>query len=96
MAPGIGFPHKPVDHAIETEGFAKLARIAGYSVVGLPNYIVWHSDTAEKEGNLHETPTWLVPVLLVLLVGCVVGVVGMRYRGFWSSRGKGREEGKFK
>ncbi|KAL8787407.1 MAG: hypothetical protein Q9195_007782 [Heterodermia aff. obscurata] len=76
---GIDFPHKPVDHQIETEGLAKLANLAGYSVVGLPNYIVWHFDTAEKEGNLHETPGWLVP-LLVVGVGGVVGLVGWRYR----------------
>ena len=75
---GIDFPHKPVDHQIETEGLAKLARIAGYSVVGLPNYIVWHFDTAEKEGNLHETPAWLVPLLVV---GGVVALLALvRYR----------------
>lgn len=75
---GIDFPHKPVDHQIETEGLAKLARIAGYSVVGLPNYIVWHFDTAEKEGNLHETPAWLVPLLI--FVGIVALLALFRYR----------------
>ena len=63
---GIDFPHKPVDHQIETEGLAKLAKFGGHSVIGLPNYIVWHFDTAEKEGNLHETPAWLVPLLIII------------------------------
>lgn len=31
-----------------------MAKRAGYQVVGLPNYIVWHIDTEEKEGNLIE------------------------------------------
>jgi len=76
--PGIDFPLKPIDHQIETEGLAKLAKIAGYGVYGLPNYIVWHFDTSEKEGNLHETPVWLWP--LVLCVAVVVVVVSFRYR----------------
>ena len=29
-----------------------MAKRAGYEVVGLPNYVVWHIDTEEKEGNL--------------------------------------------
>ena len=29
-----------------------MAKRAGYKVVGLPNYVVWHIDTEEKEGNL--------------------------------------------
>lgn len=29
-----------------------MAKRAGYQVVGLPNYVVWHIDTEEKEGNL--------------------------------------------
>ena len=75
---GIDFPHKPVDHQIETEGLAKLAKFAGYSVIGLPNYIVWHFDTAEKEGNLHETPAWLVPLLIV--IGILGFLLLLRYR----------------
>lgn len=76
--PGVDFPHKPVDHQIETEGLAKLAKIAGYSVYGLPNYIVWHFDTAEKEGNLHETPAWLLPLLVV--IGAVAAFLLLRSR----------------
>ena len=78
MMPGIDYPHKPVDHQIETEGLAKLAKIAGYNVYGLPNYIVWHFDTAEKEGNLHETPAWLLPLLL--FIGVAAMLVLLRYR----------------
>jgi hypothetical protein len=28
-----------------------MAKRAGYKVVGLPNYVVWHIDTEEKPGN---------------------------------------------
>jgi hypothetical protein len=28
-----------------------MAKRAGYEVVGLPNYVVWHVDTEEKPGN---------------------------------------------
>jgi hypothetical protein len=28
-----------------------MAKRAGYEVVGLPNYVVWHIDTEEKPGN---------------------------------------------
>lgn len=33
-----------------------MANRAGYQVVGLPNYIVWHIDTQEKAGNLKGRP----------------------------------------
>jgi hypothetical protein len=29
-----------------------MAKRAGYQVVGLPNYVVWHIDTEEKPGNI--------------------------------------------
>ncbi|KAK3182462.1 hypothetical protein K4F52_006288 [Lecanicillium sp. MT-2017a] len=48
---GINFPCYAFENQAETEGFAKMAKRAGYSVVGLPNYVVWHKDTDEKEGN---------------------------------------------
>lgn len=75
---GVDFPIKPVDHQIETEGFAKMAKIAGYVVYGLPNYVVWHFDTAEKEGNLHETPVWFWPLLICVAVA--VAVLGLKHR----------------
>jgi hypothetical protein len=28
-----------------------MAKRAGYEVIGLPNYVVWHIDTDEKAGN---------------------------------------------
>jgi hypothetical protein len=34
--------------------FARMAKRAGYQVVGLPNYVVWHIDTDEKPGNLGD------------------------------------------
>ncbi|KAI7817344.1 hypothetical protein BC939DRAFT_416181 [Gamsiella multidivaricata] len=40
---GINFPTHPVDHAIETEGFAKWAKQEGFSVFGAPNLIVRHA-----------------------------------------------------
>lgn len=52
-----------------------MAKIAGYGVYGLPNYVIWHFDTSEKEGNLHETPVWLWPLLIcVAVVGIILGV----------------------
>lgn len=48
---GINFPAYAFENQAETEGFAKMAKRAGYSVVGLPNYVVWHIDTEEKGGN---------------------------------------------
>jgi hypothetical protein len=29
-----------------------MAKRAGYKVIGLPNYVVWHIDTEEKPGNV--------------------------------------------
>ncbi|KEY68924.1 hypothetical protein S7711_04592 [Stachybotrys chartarum IBT 7711] len=48
---GINFPCYAFENQAETEGFAKMAKRAGYEVVGLPNYVVWHIDTEEKGGN---------------------------------------------
>lgn len=41
---GINFPPYAFENHCESEGFAKMAKRAGYRVVGLPNYVVWHSD----------------------------------------------------
>ncbi|KAK1756859.1 Anp1-domain-containing protein [Echria macrotheca] len=48
---GINFPCYAFENQAETEGFAKMAKRAGYGVYGLPNYVVWHIDTEEKGGN---------------------------------------------
>ncbi|KAK3074810.1 hypothetical protein LTR53_002476 [Teratosphaeriaceae sp. CCFEE 6253] len=48
---GINFPCYAFENQAETEGFAKMAKRAGYGVYGLPNYVVWHIDTSEKPGN---------------------------------------------
>ncbi|KAI5467120.1 putative ANP1 protein [Mariannaea sp. PMI_226] len=48
---GINFPCYAFENQAETEGFAKMAKRAGYQVIGLPNYVVWHIDTDEKGGN---------------------------------------------
>ncbi|KAK5660103.1 hypothetical protein OQA88_13572 [Cercophora sp. LCS_1] len=48
---GINFPCYAFENQAETEGFAKMAKRAGYGVYGLPNYVVWHIDTQEKGGN---------------------------------------------
>ena len=48
---GINFPAYAFENQAETEGFAKMAKRAGYQVIGLPNYVVWHIDTDEKPGN---------------------------------------------
>ena len=49
---GINFPCYAFENQADTEGFAAMAKRAGYQVYGLPNYVVWHIDTEEKEGNL--------------------------------------------
>ncbi|EAQ85742.1 hypothetical protein CHGG_06995 [Chaetomium globosum CBS 148.51] len=49
---GINFPCYAFENQAETEGFAKMAKRAGYGVYGLPNYVVWHIDTDEKGGNV--------------------------------------------
>lgn len=51
---GINFPAYAFENQAETEGFARMAKRAGYQVVGLPNYVVWHIDTDEKAGNLGD------------------------------------------
>ena len=48
---GVNFPCYSFENQAETEGFAKMAKRAGYGVYGLPNYVVWHIDTDEKPGN---------------------------------------------
>lgn len=40
---GVSFPTFPVDHQIETEGFAKWAKREGFSVWGAPRHIVIHA-----------------------------------------------------
>ena len=55
---GINFPCYAFENQAETEGFAKMAKRAGYQVVGLPNYVVWHIDTEEKRGNLGSRPAY--------------------------------------
>ena len=48
---GVNFPAYAFENQCETEGFAKMAKRAGYRVVGLPNYVVWHIDTDEKKAK---------------------------------------------
>lgn len=52
---GVNFPAYAFENQAETEGFGKMVNRAGYSLVGLPNYVVWHIDTDEKPGNLEGT-----------------------------------------
>ena len=57
---GVNFPAYAFENQAETEGFARMSKAAGYHVVGLPNYIVWHIDTDEKGGNLgNRKAYWL-------------------------------------
>lgn len=39
---GAIFPAWPVDHQLETEGFAQIAKKLGGKLVGLPGYYVYH------------------------------------------------------
>ncbi|KAJ2962211.1 hypothetical protein NQZ79_g2607 [Umbelopsis isabellina] len=39
---GANFPSYPFQHQVETEGFAKMAKAMGFTVYGLPSYIINH------------------------------------------------------
>ena len=39
---GANFPAFPYAHAVETEGFAKIAKAMGFGVYGLPSYLIHH------------------------------------------------------
>lgn len=39
---GAVFPAWPVDHQLETEGFAQIAKRLGKKLIGLPKYYVYH------------------------------------------------------
>lgn len=39
---GTNFPAFVLDHQVETEGFAKMAKKIGFKVWGLPQLIVYH------------------------------------------------------
>ena len=39
---GVHFPAFSFEKHAETEGFGKMAKRMGFSVVGLPHYTVWH------------------------------------------------------
>jgi len=39
---GAIFPAFPVDHQLETEGFAQMAKLLGGRLIGLPKYYVYH------------------------------------------------------
>lgn len=51
---GINFPAYAFENQAETEGFGKMVKRAGYSLIGLPNYVVWHIDTEEKPRDVVE------------------------------------------
>ena len=50
---GLNFPSSLVDHAVETEGFAQLAKGTGHQPFGLPEYVVHHARVVVK-----PQPTW--------------------------------------
>lgn len=43
---GAVFPHWPVDHQLETEGFAQLAKKLGARLIGLTDVFVWHGSSS--------------------------------------------------
>ena len=51
-----------------------MAKRAGYRVIGLPNYVVWHIDTDEKPGNLGYGPSPLAIACIILLVLLVLAL----------------------
>lgn len=40
---GVMFPTFVFDNQVETEGFAKVAKKAGFEVVGIPGIVVFHA-----------------------------------------------------
>lgn len=40
---GANFPPYVYQHQVETEGFAKIAKAMGYSIYGLPSYLIQHA-----------------------------------------------------
>ncbi len=40
---GVVFPTELVNHQVETEGFAQMALLYNFTVVGLPNLIIKHA-----------------------------------------------------
>lgn len=41
---GINFPPYPFENQCGSEGLGKMAKRAGYRVVGLPNYVIWQTE----------------------------------------------------
>ncbi|KAI8062226.1 Anp1-domain-containing protein [Gongronella butleri] len=39
---GANFPAYPFQHQVETEGFAKMAKAMGFTVYGIPGYLIYH------------------------------------------------------
>ncbi|KAF9355096.1 Golgi mannosyltransferase complex subunit [Mortierella sp. AD094] len=52
---GVNFPIHPVDHQIETEGFAKWAKLLGFSVYGAPHLNQPMSPKAKKQKIVRST-----------------------------------------
>lgn len=50
---GVHFPAFSFEKHAETEGFGKMAKRMGFSVVGLPHYTVWHL-YEPSEGDLQH------------------------------------------
>ncbi|KAG0022285.1 Polynucleotide 5'-hydroxyl-kinase grc3 [Entomortierella chlamydospora] len=65
---GVNFPIHPVDHQIETEGFAKWAKLLGFSVYGAPdlwppiNVDLVHSTTASLTATVVSSTAAAAPV----------------------------------
>jgi hypothetical protein len=47
---GLNFPAYPYQHQLDSEAFAKAAKVEGYNIVGLPNYKVYHADLEDDDG----------------------------------------------
>lgn len=50
---GVHFPAFSFERHAETEGFGKMAKRMGFSVVGLPHYTIWHMYEPSEQDRQH-------------------------------------------
>ncbi|KAI8331243.1 Anp1-domain-containing protein [Chlamydoabsidia padenii] len=48
---GLNFPPYPYQHQLDSEAFAKIAKLEGYNIVGLPNYKIYHTNVDSNSNS---------------------------------------------
>ncbi|ORZ15048.1 Anp1-domain-containing protein [Absidia repens] len=48
---GLNFPAYPYQHQLDSEALAKAAKLEGYSIMGLPNYKIYHANVDQEGDN---------------------------------------------